>query len=105
MSDDTSGDGVTGGPRGGGATAGGPATHVRHRSSGADGQKRDLTYPAPPQPLVVPVYDNHTHLEIADGVGDDGDGPLDYREHLDRASAVGVRGVVQVGTEIGRAHV
>ncbi|WP_082059813.1 TatD family hydrolase [Frigoribacterium sp. MEB024] len=100
MSDDTSGDGVTGGPGGGGATAGGPATHVRHRSSGADGQKRDQTYPAPPQPLVVPVYDNHTHLEIADGVGDDGDGPLDYREHLDRASAVGVRGVVQVGTDL-----
>jgi TatD DNase family protein len=95
MSDETSGPGTTGGP-----TDGAPATHVRHRSSGPDGQKRDLTYPAPPQPLVVPVYDNHTHLEIADGVGDDGDGPLDYREHLDRASAVGVRGVVQVGTDL-----
>ena len=73
--------------------------HVRAR--GADGgQKRDLTYPPLPQALVVPVYDNHTHMEIADGVGDDGDGPIDYHEHLDRASSVGVRGVVQVGTDL-----
>jgi TatD DNase family protein len=41
------------------------------------------------------VYDNHTHLEIADG--EEG---LDWREQLDRASAVGVRGVVQVGTDV-----
>ena len=32
-----------------------------------------------------PVYDNHTHLEIADGAL-----PLDYHEHLDRAASVGV---------------
>jgi TatD DNase family protein len=41
------------------------------------------------------VCDNHTHLEIADG-----DDPIDFREQLDRASAVGVRGVVQVGTDV-----
>ncbi|KQO84110.1 MULTISPECIES: TatD family hydrolase [unclassified Frigoribacterium] len=78
-------------------------THVRHRtSSESGGKKRDLSYPAPPNPLVVPVYDNHTHLEIADGEGEPGTdgGPLDYREHLDRASAVGIRGVVQVGTDV-----
>lgn len=56
---------------------------------------RDLTYPPLPEALVVSVYDNHTHLEIADGLE-----PLDYREHLDRASSVGVRGVVQVGGDI-----
>ncbi|WP_423922925.1 TatD family hydrolase [Frigoribacterium sp. 2-23] len=79
----------------------GDAAHVRHRASTeSGGQKRDLTYPPSPEALVVPVYDNHTHLEIADGVGDDGDGPVEYREHLDRASAVGVRGVVQVGTDL-----
>jgi TatD DNase family protein len=43
----------------------------------------------------VPVYDNHTHLEIAHGAD-----PIDYHEQLDRASAVGVRGVVQVGTDL-----
>jgi TatD DNase family protein len=43
----------------------------------------------------VPVYDNHTHLEMSvDGSG------LDYLEQLDRASSVGVRGVVQVGTDL-----
>ncbi|MFE4470949.1 TatD family hydrolase [Leifsonia sp. NPDC056824] len=56
---------------------------------------RDLAYPPLPEALVVPVYDNHTHLEIADG-----DDPLDYREQLDRASSVGVRGVVQVGNDV-----
>ena len=52
-------------------------------------------YPPLPEALVVPVYDNHTHLEIEDGIS-----PLDYREQLDRASSVGVRGVVQVGTDL-----
>lgn len=56
---------------------------------------RDLAYPPLPEALVVPVYDNHTHLEISDG-----ESPLDYREQLDRASSVGVRGVVQVGTDV-----
>ncbi|MEN0084590.1 MAG: TatD family hydrolase [Leifsonia sp.] len=56
---------------------------------------RDLAYPPLPEALTVPVYDNHTHLEMADGVE-----PLDYREQLDRASSVGVRGVVQVGNDV-----
>lgn len=56
---------------------------------------RDLEYPPLPEALVVPVYDNHTHLEISDG-----DEPMDYREQLDRASSVGVRGVVQVGNDV-----
>jgi TatD DNase family protein len=58
-------------------------------------ERGDQTYPPLPEALVVPVYDNHTHLEIADG-----DDPIDYHEQLDRASAVGVRGVVQVGTDL-----
>jgi TatD DNase family protein len=56
---------------------------------------RGAEYPPLPVPLVVPVYDNHTHLEIEDGVSS-----LDFREQLDRASSVGVRGVVQVGTDL-----
>ncbi|CAN5606781.1 TatD family hydrolase [soil metagenome] len=67
-------------------------THIRHR--GDDGS-RDLEFPPLPEALTVGVYDNHTHLEISDG-----ENPLDYREHLDRASSVGVRGVVQVGGDL-----
>ena len=66
--------------------------HIRHRHT-AEG--RDLSYPPLPEALVVSVYDNHTHLDIADG-----DDPLDYRDQLDRASSVGVRGIVQVGTDV-----
>lgn len=78
--------------------------HVRARGGAGGGQKRDLSYPPLPQPLTVPVYDNHTHMEIADGVGDGGDGPLEYPEHLDRAEQVGVRGVVQVGTDLATSQ-
>jgi TatD DNase family protein len=52
-------------------------------------------YPPLPEALVVPIYDNHTHLEIQDGLES-----LEPREQLDRASSVGVRGVVQVGTDL-----
>lgn len=56
-------------------------------------------YPPLPEALVVPVYDNHTHLEIEDGVES-----LEPREQLDRASSVGVRGVVQVGTDLATSR-
>ena len=68
--------------------------HLRHRQTEGP---RDLQYPPLPEALVVGTYDNHTHLEISDGGPD---GQLDYHEHLDRASSVGVRGVVQVGTDL-----
>jgi TatD DNase family protein len=55
----------------------------------------ELDYPPLPEALVVPVYDNHTHLELSSGGN-----TLDYKEHLDRASSVGIRGVVQVGTDL-----
>jgi TatD DNase family protein len=59
----------------------------------------EAEYPPLPEALVVPVYDNHTHLEMSiDGEG------LPYQEHLDRASSVGVRGVVQVGTNLASSR-
>ncbi|MBO9624852.1 MAG: TatD family hydrolase [Microbacterium sp.] len=67
-------------------------TYVQSRSS--DGRK-DLRYPAAPEPLAVPVYDNHAHLEILDG-----DEPLSLSEQLDRAQAVGIAGVVQASGDI-----
>lgn len=68
-----------------------PFLRARHREP----DEKVVDYPPLPDPLVVPVYDNHTHLEIEDGVSS-----LDFREQLDRASSVGVRGVVQVGTDL-----
>lgn len=58
-------------------------------------QPRDLTRPTNPEPLPIALYDNHTHLEFEYGVDQ-----LDPIESLDRAEAVGVRGVVQVGTDL-----
>jgi TatD DNase family protein len=69
-----------------------PSGYIRERHN--DG-KRDVRWPDPPEPLAVPVYDNHAHLEIADG-----DAPLSVAEQLDRALAVGVIGVVQAGGDI-----
>ncbi|PZU39635.1 MAG: deoxyribonuclease [Microbacterium sp.] len=70
-----------------------PSQYVRERTQEG---RRDLRYPDQPEPLAVPVYDNHCHLEIADG---DGDG-LRVDEQLERAAAVGVIGVVQAGGDI-----
>ena len=67
-------------------------TYVRERSG--DGRK-DLKYPTAPEPLAVPVYDNHAHLEILDG-----DEPLSLTEQLDRAAAVGIAGVIQASGDI-----
>ncbi|MFG6443824.1 TatD family hydrolase [Microbacterium sp. P07] len=69
-----------------------PSAYVRERS--VDG-RRDVSYPPAPEPLAVGVYDNHTHLEIADG-----DTGLSLDEQLERAVAVGVWGVVQAGGDI-----
>ena len=41
-----------------------PDTYVRERATKG---RKDLTYPPSPEPLAVGVYDNHSHLEIADG--------------------------------------
>jgi TatD DNase family protein len=67
---------------------------VRDRKS-EDGGSRDLSYPELPEPLVVGTYDNHTHLEIADG-----ENPMDYREHLELSNQVGILGGVQVGGSV-----
>ncbi|GAA1940358.1 TatD family hydrolase [Microbacterium aoyamense] len=69
-----------------------PSQYVRSRSHEGRG---DVRWPAAPEPLAVPVYDNHAHLEIEDGeVG------LSLDEQLQRAGEVGVIGVVQAGGDI-----
>jgi TatD DNase family protein len=67
-----------------------PSSYVRTREKG----ERDVTYPPAPEPLAVPTYDNHAHLEIADGEG------LTLDEQLARAAEVGIAGVVQAGGDI-----
>ena len=69
--------------------------HLRTRSDGG----RAAEYPPAPEALPVAVYDNHTHLEIADGAL-----PLDVHEHLERAASVGIAGAVQVGTDVATSR-
>jgi TatD DNase family protein len=71
---------------------------VRNRVS-EDGSSRDLSYPELPEPLEIATYDNHTHLEIADG-----ENPMDYREHLELANQVGIKGGVQVGGSVATSR-
>ncbi|MFT4134917.1 TatD family hydrolase [Microbacterium sp.] len=68
-----------------------PSGYVRRREQGS----RDVRWPQAPEPLRVPVYDNHCHLEIADG-----DEPRTLAEQLELAASVGVVGVVQAGGDI-----
>ena len=65
--------------------------YIRERY--ADG-KRDMTRPPVPEPLGVPIYDNHTHLEIKDGED------FPYWAALDAAERAGVAGVIQVGGDV-----
>ncbi len=69
-----------------------PSQYVRERTQ--EGRK-DVRWPAAPEPLRVGVYDNHCHLEIADG-----DEPLTLDAQLARAAEVGIIGVVQAGGDI-----
>lgn len=66
--------------------------YIRERH---DDGRRDVRWPEPPEALPVPVYDNHCHLEIADG-----DQPRSLDEQLSLAASVGVIGVVQAGGDI-----
>lgn len=52
-------------------------------------------YPDLPQPLQIGTYDNHAHLEIADG-----ETPLSVAEQLDRMRLAGMLGAVQVGVTL-----
>jgi TatD DNase family protein len=70
--------------------------HIRQRQlKDADGTRQKLSYPDLPEPLLVGTYDNHTHLEIADG-----DQPMNYEDHLALANQVGILGAVQVGVTL-----
>jgi TatD DNase family protein len=67
---------------------------VRSPTEG-DGRRRNLSYPPAPDPLPVPVMDNHTHLDFRDGLVS-----VTVSQAMDAAEAVGVAGAVQVGCDL-----
>jgi TatD DNase family protein len=67
--------------------------HIRTRNF-YDGSK-PAHYPELPEPLEIGTYDNHTHLDIADG-----DTPMSVADHMDAMRAVGMKGAVQVGVTL-----
>ncbi len=68
---------------------------IRTRNSYDGLDNRPVHYPDLPEPLEVGTYDNHTHLEIADG-----EQPMSVAEHLDRMRQVNMLGAVQVGVTL-----
>ncbi|MTE22817.1 TatD family hydrolase [Microbacterium sp. ZXX196] len=71
-------------------------TYVTARSTSG---RRDLSRPEIPEPLAVPVYDNHCHLDIADG--EEG---LSLEQQLEAAQAAGIAGVVQASGDIASSR-
>lgn len=74
---------------------------------------RERGFPTDPEPLPVPVVDNHTHLDhiaaVLPGTAPAGepDGrawPPTVADHLSRAAAAGVGRVVQVGCDLPSAR-
>ncbi|WP_248122962.1 TatD family hydrolase [Micrococcus lacusdianchii] len=78
------------------AKDGGPRRDTREEKTG---KKRRLEYPPAPEPLPVPVMDNHTHLDFRDGLVH-----VDVHQAMDAAEAVGVVGAVQVACDVESAR-
>ncbi len=68
---------------------------TRSRVNAEFGSSRDISRPPLPEPLPVPVVDNHCHLDI-----EDGDSWLDPGEALRLATQVGVPRIVQIGCDL-----
>ena len=68
---------------------------IRTRVSYDGLENRPQRYPEIPEPLEIGTYDNHTHLEIADG-----DQPLSVADHIELMKQTGMKGAVQVGVTL-----
>ncbi|WP_245554969.1 TatD family hydrolase [Nesterenkonia alba] len=79
-----------------GPPADGPVRSEREENSGS---RRRLEYPPAPQPLPVPVVDNHAHLDFRDGQV-----AVTVTEHLDTAQALGAAGAVLVGYDVASSE-
>jgi TatD DNase family protein len=67
------------------------------------GRRRERGWPPDPEPLPVPVVDNHTHLDTQAQLPD-GEAPPTVAEHVARAAAVGVPRMVQIGCDLPAAR-
>ena len=65
---------------------------------------RERGFPVDPEPLPVPVADNHTHLDHIGYVLPDGEAAPSVAEHVARAAAAGVDRIVQVGCDLESAR-
>ncbi|WP_246858413.1 TatD family hydrolase [Citricoccus sp. SGAir0253] len=83
------------------AATGGAVAGERRRDPAEEKsrRRRRLEYPPAPDPLAVPVVDNHTHLDFRDGLV-----RVDVHQAMDAAAAVGVAGAVQVGCDVESAR-
>ena len=68
---------------------------IRTRVSYDGLENRPQRYSETPEPLEIGTYDNHTHLEIADG-----DQPLSVADHIELMKQTGMKGAVQVGVTL-----
>ncbi len=68
---------------------------TRSRVNAEFGSRRDVSRPPLPEPLPVPVVDNHCHLDI-----EDGDSWLDPARALELCVSVGVDRIVQIGCDL-----
>ncbi len=67
-------------------------------------RQRERGFPLDPEPLPVPVADNHTHLESIAGMLPDDVAAPTVAEHVARAAAAGVDRIVQVGCDLPSAR-
>jgi TatD DNase family protein len=81
-----------------------PPTPSRSRSD-AQARRRG-EFPAPPEPLSVPVFDSHTHLDLTiQEAGVPGDGPGEPIDALiDAAAKTGIDRLVQVGVDVASSR-
>lgn len=76
-----------------------PSVPARAKAEEKSGKKRRLQYPPAPEPLPVPVIDNHAHLDFRDG-----EVSVTVREALDAAQEVGVVGALCVGYDVASSE-
>lgn len=74
------------------------------------GRSRPRGWPAPPEPLPGPAFDNHTHLEdvlrveVDQGPTPDDGAARSLADHLALAAAAGVHRIVQIGCDLESAR-